>query len=113
LIDDLFLVHETIAEYLEDALGVSLVFGEVAVFAVYGLLTIWLVIRFRTVLLNTDYIFLGLAVGFVLLSAVTDIGTELADVWDPRLTFLEDMFKFCGIVSWLTYTWRAALKQVV
>jgi hypothetical protein len=113
LLDDFFLIHETIAEYLEDALGISLVFGEAAVFGVYGLLIIWLVIRFRMVLLNTDYIFLGLAVGFFLLSMITDLGGELADVYDPRLTLLEDTFKLCGIVGWFTYAVRTALKQVV
>ena len=113
LLDDFFLIHEAIAEYMEDVLGIGLYFGEAAVFGVYGLLIVWLVVRYRKVLLDTDCIFFGLAVGFFILSAITDVGTELADVWDPRFTFLEDIFKLCGIVAWFTYAVKTALKKVV
>ena len=113
LIDDFFLIHEAIAQYLEDVLGIGSYFGEAAVFGVYGLLIIWLVVRYRKVLLDTDYILLGLTAGFFLLSMITDLGTELADLHDAKLTFLEDIFKLCGIVGWFTYAVRTALKQVV
>jgi len=95
LFDDLFLFHEVIGPRLLDV-------PERYVHASYGLATLALLVAFRATILETDYLILGVAGGFLLLSQVADTLTNTAP--DTSVKFLvEDGLKFLGIVGWFTY----------
>lgn len=105
LFDDLFLVHEEVfPNYLNLSENlVILAYG--AVFALY-------LIKFRRMILKTDFLLLITALGFFGLSIGFDllVPSNWLD-WESEL-FLEDGFKLLGIVSWLAYFWRVCLGQL-
>ena len=102
LLDDLFLFHETV-------FPLYLNIPEKLVFLSYGLLIIGYVVRFRKLILKTDFIFLILAFGLFGLSIVIDL-LEL------KISILfEDGSKLFGIVSWFGYfaiTCFRVVKQI-
>ena len=91
-LDDAFLIHERVAPtYLHvPQIGVFAAYaGSMAAFLVYFVLRI----------LRTDFLLLGIALGFLGLSMAVDAVLPFSN----RETFIEDSFKFAGIVFWLTY----------
>lgn len=90
MLDDFFLIHEYVFPIL---LGLS----ELVLFAGYGLATVFVIIRFRKFIQETNLIFLLLALGFFGLS----LGIDLLN--NENLLLLEDGAKLLGIVSWFGY----------
>jgi hypothetical protein len=89
---------------------------EEIVFGVYGLLMVLYLLRFRAVILRTEYFIL--ATSFILfgLSAEYDLVPRGAVVISSIIGiagfayFLEDAPKFIGISTWLMYFSRVAAK---
>jgi len=98
LIDDLFMLHEHI-------LPKKLFIPELIVYLLYiGSVSLYLIV-FRRIILSLDYAIMGLALGFLGLSVISDM--VLPQV---GLEFLfEDGLKIMGIVSW-TYFYIKSLK---
>jgi hypothetical protein len=97
LFDDFFQFHEDLAyRYL----GLD----EKVVYAVLGLAVFGYLIAFRRVILRTEYVFLLLAIGFLLSSVVID---AILQPWMWRLGhwefFFEDGAKWLGIACWCSY----------
>jgi hypothetical protein len=92
LVDDALLVHEAV---LPKALGVPqhLTFGG------YGLLFSLYLIHFARRILETPFLLLIIALVCFLVSVIIDSLFEFSGF----MTFIEDVFKFTGIVSWLAY----------
>lgn len=101
-LDDMSMIHE---ELLPIRLGVP----EVSMYVLYGVLVVGLTMFVR-VLLDTDFLVLGLAFGFFALSMLTDMGFFHAFVSLPIGAFLlfEDLMKMLGIVCWLVFSLRTS-----
>ena len=97
LLDDLFLFHETLASMY---LGVN----EKIIFVVLGIAVFTYLAKYRRIILKTNYSNLLLALGFLSLSVVID---SILEPWLSQIGqwefFLEDGFKWLGIVSWCSY----------
>lgn len=91
-LDDIFLLHE---EVFPDYLGVP----EKVVFASYGVLVLFLLVKFYKTILRTDFIVLAMAFFFFGFSVISDFLTI------PGLNqfLVEDSAKMVGIVSWFFY----------
>jgi hypothetical protein len=99
--DDLFILHE---EVLPNYLGLP----EHLVYGVYlGLVLIYL-IRFRHVILETEYPLFGLALIALSLSVTMDFCPLPGD--SPYL--VHEGMKFIGIVSWLIYFTRLSTRAL-
>ena len=94
LLDDLLLFHELIAPYL--------FIPEVIVYAIYGMIVLFAIVRFRKVILQTEWIILCLALIFFFLSMAIDYFLILGDRATLHSLF-EDGFKLFGIASWVSY----------
>ncbi|MFX0211569.1 MAG: hypothetical protein ACFFDT_36665 [Candidatus Hodarchaeota archaeon] len=102
LLDDLFMLHETIyPRYF----GVS----EKIVFLFYGVLILFYLVRFRKIIIETDFIFILLAVFFFALSALVDMLPESLLSWHH---LFEDGLKFFGIISWFGYQFSVCFREV-
>ncbi len=101
-LDDLFMIHE---ELLPVHLGIP----EVSVYVLYGVLVVGLAM-FVLVLLNTDFLVLGLALGFFAFSMVTDMGLlhALVSLPDGAFLLVEDLTKMLGIVCWFIFSLRTS-----
>ena len=102
-LDDLFMIHDDLGErYLR--------VGEKPVLLVYAALVGWYVISFRRVILRSDFTLLILAFLLFGFSVVVDLfqGRWLS----PWRIFVEDGFKFLGIMSWSGYLIRACFQAV-
>jgi hypothetical protein len=94
-LDDLFILHE-------DVLPHYLYLPEHLVYGTYLGIVLIYIIRFRHVILETEYPLLGLALITLSLSVTFDIYPSLGG--NPSL--VHDGLKFIGIVSWLIYFTR-------
>ena len=103
-LDDLFMLHE---EVLPVRLGVS----ELALYAVYGVLAAGF-IGFIQILLETDFLLLGLAFGFFAFSVLTDQGMLgfLFNIRGGAELVAEDLSKMLGIVCWVVFSLRTAVQ---
>ena len=103
-LDDLFMFHE---EVLPVRLGIS----ELALYAVYGVLAAGFV-GFIELLLETDFLLLGLAFGFFAFSVLTDQGMlgSLFDIRGGAELVAEDLAKMLGIICWLIFSLRTAVQ---
>jgi hypothetical protein len=99
--DDVFLVHE---EVFPVYVGVP----EEVVIASYGLFGLALLVRFYRVILETDYLLLGAALGFFALSILFDFFEQPG----PNSSWFEDAAKTAGIVYWLAYFSRVGAVTV-
>jgi hypothetical protein len=97
LLDDLFQLHERV-------FPLSLGIPEPIVFLVYLSVTLAFLLGFRRVILEGDFLLLGLALGFFGLSVAVDVFT------DRELYLWEDGAKFVGIVAWLAYFVRVSAR---
>jgi hypothetical protein len=94
--DDLFMLHEELLPRYFHA-------PETLVYLVYIALVLSWLVRFRELILHTDYLLLAAALGFFTVSVAMD---RFPDAWLitwPYLFLIEDGFKLIGIVSWLAY----------
>ncbi len=96
LFDDLFQFHESLAPMYFG-------FDENVGYAILGIVTLIYLVRYRKTILETD--FSALLLAFALLS--TSVFVDEVSRWLWRLGdweyFLEDGFKWLGIVAWCSY----------
>lgn len=102
LADDLFQVHETL-------FPIYLKIPESVTFGLYGLVTLFIVIRFFTPIMSTNYRLLLLAFALFGVSILVDMLFP-----EPSLLryLVEDGAKFMGIVSWLVYHAGVAMSAL-
>ncbi|MFQ4146674.1 hypothetical protein [Chlorogloeopsis sp. ULAP02] len=109
LLDDLFLLHEGMFPH---RLNIS----EKFVLLGYGIIISFYLIKFRKVILKTNFILLVLALGFFGFSAIFDSLPFGGWLENEDQYLVEDGLKFLGIVSWLTYfavTCAEQLKRIL
>lgn len=100
-LDDFFLFHESVfPKYLH--------IPEKVIYAVYGTVILLYLLKFRKIILKTDFIILFFGLFFFGLSI---IGDKILGASEQSL-FAEDASKFLGIVSWFTYFTRVCIKQI-
>jgi hypothetical protein len=101
LFDDFFLFHDRLVEAM---FGLT----DDYVYAVLGPTVLLYLFIYRRTILQTNYILLFLALGFLGMSVMTDA----ASPWLWRLEdweyFIEDGFKWLGIISWCMYFGNAS-----
>ena len=112
LLDDLFMLHEII--YLR-YFGV----GEEIVFSFYGMMMFFYLVKFRKILVKTEFIFLLLAVFFFALSILADLIPKslipkslIPKSLIPWYLLFEDGPKFLGIVSWFGYQYSVCFQEL-
>ena len=99
MFDDFFLFHEDLAtRYLN--------LNEYIVFGGLGIAVVAYLVKFRRLILRSNYIVLFLALGFLAISAVIDkaICPMFLEIGHWEI-FLEDGAKWLGIASWCSYCW--------
>lgn len=94
LFDDFFLLHEVVFKALFSL-------DEKVTFAIYGVILLYYLFRFRKFIFQkSPYIFLLLSFFFFGLSLVFDFLPRFTDQWHH---LFEDAPKFLGIVSWFAF----------
>lgn len=106
LLDDLFRLHEIVFPVYLHLHGYTL-------YAAYIVMIAFLLIRYRTVILNTDYLLLLFALACLGFSMSGDVITDMFFSNISGATLLEDGAKFTGIVSWLLYFARVSRHYVM
>jgi hypothetical protein len=104
-LDDLFQFHEDLAvRYLR--------IDDKLVVLTYGVAVLAYLVRFRRIILKSEYPLL--LAGLALFGGSNVVDVALQDRWisDWRI-FVEDGLKLLGIVSWSAYLIRTALQLVV
>ena len=104
LLDDLLLLHELI-------LPLFFKIPEKLVYLCYVSLVIWGLIRFKTVILQTEWIILLLSFLWFGCSIFIDL-FPFSSYFKDLEYLLEDGFKLFGIVSWFYYFLTVCLKTV-
>lgn len=102
LLDDLFMLHERI---YPKWCGIS----EEIVLLLYGVATLCYVVKFRRIIIKTDFIFIVLAAVFFAFSLVIDALPKYLFPWQQGF---EDVPKFFGIVSWLGYQFSVCFQAI-
>ncbi len=109
MLDDLYLLHE---EVLPDHLFIP----QKLVFAGYGGLILAFLIRFRQMILGTDFMLLALAFGFFSISVFVDLFVTPEEFFIfgslPGRDLIEDGFKLLGITTWAVYFISTCLQKV-
>ena len=95
LIDDFFVIHESMRDYF----GIP----EDAAYVFYLVYLIFYFIAFRKLILNQNVALLVLALGFLGSSATIDIFQKLIRYEIPAYFLVEDGLKLLGIASWAGY----------
>lgn len=78
-------------------------------FAIYAILLLWYIIKFYKIILDSVYVFLFLAVGFLGLSVLIDLIFESSGLE----YFIEDGFKFIGIINWMLFFSITAYQTIL
>jgi hypothetical protein len=97
--DDFFLMHEKVLPRL-------LKIGEGPTFIFYFVFTLFIVIRSRKIILQTNFLPLFFAFGFFAISIFLDEGHF------NHLVVWEDIMKIFGMVSWFVYFLEICLKKL-
>ena len=109
LLDDLFLFHETIAPKLFNI-------SEKIIYFCYLLLLLWAIIKYRKVILKTEWELLFLAFIFFGISVLIDGFEKSIDSLNllngELKLLLEDGFKLFGITSWFGYFTRVCFQTL-
>lgn len=109
MLDDLYLLHE---EVIEDHLHIPQKF----VFAVYGIIVSGLLIRFRRLILESDFLLLILAFALLAISVAVDLFVTPEEFvifgGFPGRHIIEDGFKLLGIATWSVYFARTSFQKV-
>ena len=106
LFDDFFLIHESV---FPDYLNIS----EKLFYAGYVPTLLTYLVRFRKIILKTEFMLLLLALSFFGLSIFIDLFQQVFYLIKPNLAdLIEDGSKLLGIISWCTYLVRVCIKQV-
>lgn len=101
LVDDLFLVHEWLGPYL----------SELIVFAIYAMVLLVFLVRFRLMIMCTAFLLLLFALGFFGLSLLFD--WHLINTPETYRYLFEDGSKLLGIVSWFAYFTKTSVNMLV
>lgn len=105
LLDDFFIGHET----LRDRGGVP----EEVTFGLYAVLLLVWIIRFKDLVLESEYLILGCALGFFASSLLIDTFQESIELYIGHWrSLLEDGTKFMGIFSWFGYFARCCFTEI-
>lgn len=100
LLDDLFMLHESIFPKYMRITEKPTYLGYLALVTIY-------LIKFRSVLFQTEYIILFIACSFFALSIICDVV-----LLEKGMEFLiEDGFKLFGIVTWFIFFTKTCLDQ--
>lgn len=109
MFDDLYLLHE---EVLPDHMYIP----QKWVFVGYGGLVLAFLIRFRQMIVGTDFLLLLIAFGFFSLSVFVDLFVTSEEIFIfgslPGRHLIEDGFKLFGIVNWSVYFVRTCIQKV-
>lgn len=106
LLDDLFLLHERIfPEYFH--------WRQRYIYVSYVSIVLAHLIAFRKVILKSNFIILGMALVFFLLSVVVDCISAKMGEFLPFFHLYEDGFKLFGLASWLGYFGQTALHAII
>ncbi|MDQ3050087.1 MAG: hypothetical protein M3Q95_04290 [Bacteroidota bacterium] len=101
MFDDLFLLHEVVfPEYF--------MLPKNVVYLIYLNILAAYVVVFRTDILETEFLILGIAFGLLGISQFVDS----LPMPIPEDSFLEDAVKLFGIVTWFTYYMRYCVQRV-
>lgn len=100
-LDDTFLIHETV-------MPTYFHIPEEGIYLGYLIISIGFSIYFFRRILSTDYLLLIISLSFFGISIIVDTIFSYSDLE----TFIEDSFKFLGIVFWLAYFSRVVLVAV-
>ncbi len=101
LFDDTFLLHENIfPKYLH--------LLQYQTYTVYAVITLGLFSYFYRSILSTDFILLIFAILFLAAGALVEYRLPFGNIQ----VFIEDSFKFLGIVFWLTYFFHTATRVI-
>ena len=116
-IDDFFLVHEAVGDALAGAFGFSDSIGEGLTFAVYVVLFLFIVIKNRDVVLQSEYLLLCGAIILFCLSTLIDLSEvaftfESGTIGNKIFRIGEEIIKFFAIITWAVYIARSAMKLV-
>lgn len=104
LMDDLFMMHDVVfPEYVK--------MGDGAFYSFYDLFLVALLVFYRKIILNTDYILLILALAFFGGSALIDSVIVVRSKFNYPYSF-EDSFKFLGIIAWFAYFTKTSFKAI-
>jgi hypothetical protein len=106
LFDDLYMLHEL---FYRKYLGLN----EKFVFLIYGVLILFYLVRFRKRILESEFLYLAMALALFALSIAVD---RLPEDLLPVHHLFEDGPKFLGILSWFGYqlsVCRQAMSQAL
>ena len=106
-LDDLFQLHEVVfPRYLH--------IPDEITYPVYGMLAVLFILKFRAVILATDYLLLLFALAFFAVSLIADMFLPFGPISEdsPVGGVIEDSAKIFGMVSWFAYFARLALRQI-
>ena len=98
-LDDLFLLHD------RHVLG-----HEGSYYILYAVLVLFILVRFRKLILQADGLAFLAAALFLGLSVLSDIFQESFPVDYATVQLFEEGFKFIGIACWLAFWWQASLR---
>ena len=107
LLDDLFMLHESIFPEL-------LKISEKATYSCYALLIIGGLVKFKKIILQTEWTILLLSFFWFFCSISTDLVSEsitFSGIAKHLHFLLEDGFKLLGIVTWFYYCLRVCLSS--
>lgn len=96
-LDDFFMLHEVVYPHIGLEEGVLIVF--------YAAGLLWLILRYRSVLLDSEILLW--AVGALLF-----VISVLVDGFVKDATAFEDIPKAAGICTWLCYYWRLVMARL-
>jgi hypothetical protein len=100
-LDDLYMLHDKILPFFTRL-------PQHAFSGSYALAALLLIVRFRSVILRTPWLLLACSLACLGLSAAMDFGLPDLD----RIVFVEDWFKFLGILCWTSYFVRCGAEEL-
>ncbi|WP_414624361.1 hypothetical protein [Calothrix sp. CCY 0018] len=108
VIDDFFMLHEKIFPYY-------LKISEKMTFLAYGIIFIYLVLKFRDTILDNHFTIFAIAISFLFLSITVDqiLPTDSFIFQKDDTYFFEDSLKLIGIISWCFYFIKISGEQVI
>ena len=98
-LDDFFLLHD------RHVLG-----HQGSYYILYAVLALFILVRFRKLILQADGLAFLAAALFLGLSVLSDIFQESLPVDYATVQLFEEGFKFIGIACWLAFWWQASLR---
>ncbi|MFM2063458.1 MAG: hypothetical protein RLZZ507_3128 [Cyanobacteriota bacterium] len=102
MIDDLFMLHETLDEYFG--------FADYCIYMTYIIIAVRILIKYLSLIAKSQFIILLAAIGCFALSVFLDVLDDT--IFNNKLINLEDTFKFLGINFWFTYFSTLAWEQI-